>query len=72
MRSDADSHLDELRRVGMLFDTPEQAARRVDEVVHATPSSLRDPSVQACRSRIRARQSRVAAGVDGSDRAGDG
>lgn len=52
LRSEAQPYFDELREIGILFDTPEAAAEKVNEIYQDIESWWRDPKLQKVRERF--------------------
>ena len=52
LRPDAQPYYDELRRVGILHDTPESAAKKANEVCDNTISWWHQPEIQAVKDQF--------------------
>ncbi|MBN1385103.1 MAG: hypothetical protein JW983_09510 [Elusimicrobia bacterium] len=52
LRPDAQPYYDELRRVGILHDTPESAAKKVNEICEDTISWWQQPEIQTAKNQF--------------------
>jgi len=59
IRPDAQPYFDDLRRVGILYDTPEAASAKVNEIYRDPQQWWRQPLVQAAKDRFCARFART-------------
>ena len=52
LRSSAQPYFDELRRVGIFYDTPEAAAEKINEISHDPASWWKQPEIQRAKDKF--------------------